>query len=151
MISKTDDERRLIIALGITATSVGAFALDISRQFPELVQLALVTLYVSGFLSFLYIIFTAARLKYDHYDNDSIGTIPYTEGVRKFCFDYAINIFGYNFILWMAIVVGHILKKQGIETHYFRYGLLITFIILMIYVSVFAMAKKRSSRKALKK
>lgn len=128
----TGENQRLTIALGIVATGIAVKTLDLSKgSLSYLTGLIAGTLYVASVLAFVYLLLTAAKMKYK--DNDAIGSVPFTESTRRFCYDFAINAFGFNFVVWLGYVVGLGLKQVGIERHYYRYGVVCSAAVLLIY------------------
>ena len=137
------EDRRLTVSLGIVAAGIAvkAWGLSVDWHHKTLVGTAVGTLYISSGLAALYLLLTMAAMKYK--ENDRIGGVPFTDKFRRFCFNFAVDAFGFNFLVWLSLVVGLLLKHFGVEVHYFRYGMLVAAITILLYALVVEWRKAR--------
>lgn len=142
MSSKED--KRLAISLGIVATCVAVLALDFPRSAPLLIGFALVALLASATASAIYLVLSAATLKYDRKERDSIGLVPFTEKFRRGCFDYSVNIFGTFFMIALIVGIDQLLRKLQLGgAHTFIYACLILTCIFILYLGFFYRRKSK--------
>ena len=84
------EELRIIVTLGLLATIIGGIALLPSDGlWPAIKTLSA----ISGVFGFLYVVWTAALLKYSR--NNEIGQIAISNNRRKSFYNLSIDIYGY--------------------------------------------------------
>jgi hypothetical protein len=138
MKESTKEEQRLLISLGIVAAAVTSATIHLPGG--SLFALAQVALFFSATLAFLYIIFSAAELKYEN--QDDINWLLVNNQLRKASFNYSINSFGFFSIFFLAYALSRLLKHLGVNSHYYRWGLIITLILLLAYQGLLLRFKK---------
>lgn len=142
-MDKSIENNRLILALGIVTTSASIFVSQ-GWQKPQLILgITLSALLFSSLLAGIYLILSAASLKYK--DNDSIGNIPFTDKFRAHCYDYAVNVFGYFFILLLVTIIDIKLKEWHLvnsDENQSLYSIALAFFLLVIYICIFYMRRK---------
>lgn len=99
MIEK--ESQRIVIALGIVA-SVAATIVALPNG-GIVITVIKATLTWSGVWSFLFILMTAANMKYKN--AGSIGDLNFTEKFRGKCFDLSVDAYGVNFIFIMTYFI----------------------------------------------
>lgn len=144
MTENDKEEKRLIIALGIVATAIAAWALQPTNRG---LTLGFTTVTISACLAAFYVLTTAANLKYDLKHNSTIGSYPFTEKFRKGAYDLSVDVYGYNAGVWLWYFLAFIIHKAGVSTHYFRWGFVVSAVLSITYILVFyALNRKTLSR-----
>jgi|GEM_PF-2211404 len=95
------ESQRIVVALGILASVVAVIA---TLPNGDIVITGIkVALGLSGFWSFLFILMTAANMKYQNVG--SIGDLTFTEKFRGKSFDLSVDTYGINFIFVMTYLI----------------------------------------------
>ena len=87
--SKSDEQQRLFIALGIVATVVAAFTIPLTGN--AIWTFARGAGSIPAAFAFLYIILTGSHLRYTN--NGTLGDFEVPQKYRHFCYDISIDSF----------------------------------------------------------
>lgn len=140
MLEKSE-EQRISICFGIIATSLALFVVVPSGYWSIITGIFA----ISGVLAFVYILITAAKLKYR--DPLGVGIIDVPESIRKMAYDVSIDVYGSNFFIIIVITIGYFFNTNKPETFldlglsYFLVGILI-WIALLIIMAIIANKEK---------
>lgn len=137
-LSKSD-EARLVISSGLIAVAVGVFTLLPSSY---LINIIKITFGFSAFFSFLYILLTAAKLKYR--EPGQIDLYNFTEKFRHKTYDISVDIYGPNLslitMLGIALLLGW--NPTTLPDWRLAIGAVITFPLMLLLLGIFGRKKK---------
>ena len=140
----TAEQPRLIIAIAIIATIVAVLGLD-KNQHTLVVSLAGFAV-LPGFLLGLYILFSAAHLKYK--SNGAVGQMPIPEKLRRWCYDSGINSFWAMFLLITLMIVAAFSGWDGKSENLLDFwpSFIVSFAVLLniMLVSYFVAEKEKT-------
>ncbi len=145
-LNKTEESNRIVIALGILATVLGAVVL-----LPNSIWgIAKVPLVISGIFSFLYILTTGANLKYKNVGE--IADFAFSEKFRRWCFNECINTYGYNFVVVFGVGFAHLLgsnvaSNAHIDTKFWL-GFALAGALFLAIAILGAISKSKESKKS---
>jgi hypothetical protein len=113
-ILRPTEQTRLILAAALVATAIAAVQIlpDFKNDAVEVFLKGV--LVISAFSGFMFILLTAAMLKYSK--ADEVGSWPFTEKFRTKCYDYCIDSYGIQsgsiIMFGFAYVLGWTFEKD---------------------------------------
>ena len=145
-----NEQLRLTLAIAIIAATIGLFSLDIEKHRYAMILQVFVLL--PSLLMGMYIIFTAARLKYKR--PSEVGDLSVPEKVRQGCYDLGIDLFWIMFLIFTLMFFASLFGWNGDMERLLDFwpSLIVAFIALLILILVLAfMAENESKKKNTKK
>ena len=140
-----NEQLRLTVAIAIIAATIGLFSLDIDK-YGSAIILQVFVLSPSLLLG-MYIIFTAARLKYKR--PAEIGDLSVPEKVRRGCYDLGVNLFWTMFLIFVFILFASLFGWSGEMEKFLDFwpSFIVAFIVLLILIVVLALMSGNESTK----
>ena len=111
------DQQRIVIALGVVATDIAILA--ISGEYKLVSSVIGGLFFVPALFSFLFIILTAAHLKYRSVGD--IGQLTISHGLRRWSYDISINAYWWALILVTLIFVALVFGWDGQSKTFLAY------------------------------
>lgn len=136
-----NEQLRLTLAIAIIAATIGIFTLD-SEKHSFAVILQGFTLLPSLMLG-LYMIFTAAHLKYKRVGE--MGDLSIPEKLRRWSYDTGVSLFWYMFLTFTIIFVAGLFGWDGDTRKFLEFwpSFTVSFVILALLVVVSAVITRR--------
>lgn len=145
------EQLRLLIAVAVIATTMGVFTLDVEDYGFALVLQGFIAI-PSLFLG-LYVLFTAAHLKYE--EPAEIGVLSIPEKIRRSCYDTGINLFWVMFLIFVIVFIAGLFGWRGDMTNLLSFwpSFIVSFVVLLLLMlwSIFAANKEAKTTTSIAK
>lgn len=139
------EQQRLIITLGVIATSVAILALLVSRSSGITWYLIKFTLALSCFFGFMFVLLSASKLKYK--EPGAINDFVFPEYLRHKSYDLMIDIFGVNLFLVLGYFISTRLGWDGKDLSLkYLYGLIFAGLLLLVISLMLTWAKQKERK-----
>lgn len=145
---KIAEQLRLVISIAIIASIIAILSMDDARH-GLAVSLAGFAV-IPGILLSLYILFSAAHLKYKN--SGDVGQMPIPEKLRRWCYDHGVNSFWTMFLLATLIIVAILSGWDGNSGRFLDFwpSFVVSFVflgVLMVWSNIIVHRKKGFSSK----
>lgn len=143
-MSGNEDQQRLVIAIGIVAAAIAIFAMsDVHKSASGIIGGFIL---FPAILSFMFIILTAAHLKFNGVDE--VGVLDIPTKLHHLSYDWAINGFWTSTIAIVVAIVAILFGWDGRLGTAFTYwpSLFISVTFLGVLVVIMAIIKSRETK-----